>query len=117
METREIPQSEWLGYLNEFSKQHEGGCATMEIIGNDIGAQLQGRYLSFVGVSAEKPTSDNSVISFMFGEEPEEHMEHRIYGAEHLRIMTSDGGLRDILEVEATDGTKTILQIQPLGTL
>lgn len=117
MDTKEIMQNEWLPFLNEFSKQHQGDIATMEIIGDDIGAQIEGRALPFAGVSVEKAGTENSTISVMLGIEPTEHLEHRIYEAEHLRIASSADGIHDALEIEAADGTRTILQVQPIPVL
>ena len=38
---REIPRDEWAGFLDSFSRQHEGWLVRLEVPGAEIGAQVE----------------------------------------------------------------------------
>jgi hypothetical protein len=42
---RGIPLDEWAGYLDGFSRQHEGWLARVEVLGAEVGAQVEAREL------------------------------------------------------------------------
>ena len=50
---REIPKDEWPKFFDVFSRQHEGWLVTLEIFGNEIGAQIQERELVLGGIVAD----------------------------------------------------------------
>ena len=41
MLTREIKQQEWQPFFDDFSRKHEGRKVSIEIIGPEIGAQVE----------------------------------------------------------------------------
>ena len=53
MKTKEIPRNEWQGFFDMFSRQHEGWLATLEILGSEIGAQVEERGLTLEGIVSE----------------------------------------------------------------
>ena len=53
MATQEIPRDEWREFFDGFSRRHEGWLVTVEVLGSDIGAQVEAYELPLVGVTAE----------------------------------------------------------------
>ena len=112
MATQEITRNEWRPFLDEFSKQHKGDRATVQTIGDDSGVQTEAESLPFVGISAEDKGSEKGSIVLMLGTETDDHVEHWVTDASHLWQKTADGNAGDALEIESSDGTKTILQLE-----
>ena len=50
---REIPRGEWVKYLDGFSRRHEGWLVTVEVLGAEIGAQVEAQELPLEGITAE----------------------------------------------------------------
>jgi len=104
--TTEIPSDEWTSFLDSFSRRHEGWLATLEVIGPEIGAQIQASELPLEGISASpKPKS----ISISLGSEPSNHLTHTISSPVQLWLRRTTQGADEALEIESTDGAKTLL--------
>lgn len=43
----------WPSFFDSFSRKHQGWLATLEILGPDIGAQVEERELAFEGITDE----------------------------------------------------------------
>lgn len=114
METKEITRSVWRLFLDDFSKLHQGEIATIQIFGEDIGAPFEAEMLPFLGIFSEEAGSEQGSIAVLLGTESDDHIEHRISDPTHLWITSTRNRVKDTLEIEAADGTKTIVQLQPL---
>lgn len=117
MPTREIASQEWLAFCDEFSKNHPGTKATLQVIGSDVGAQEEAHELPFVGISADIKGSGRGSITILLGTEPNDHVERLIPDPKHVWLKTADDGQSDSIVIESSDGNKTILQLQPLSAL
>ena len=82
MKTKEIPKNEWPEFFDSFSRQHEGWLATLEILGSEIGAQVEGRELAFEGITDEWDEIQGNEIAIMMGAEPDDHITHSIKSAD-----------------------------------
>ncbi|MCU1334865.1 MAG: hypothetical protein JWO19_446 [Bryobacterales bacterium] len=110
-QTREIPQKEWLPFLAQFTRENRGAHARLEIIGQEIGYQVETEDRPFDGVSADVKDGEHTVW-IIFGATPEEHHSHGVAKATVLRVMFPDApGSGPVLEVESQDGTKTLLEL------
>ena len=78
MPTREIPRAEWNAFFETFSKQHEGWLATVEVLGEEIGAQEEAHELPLVGITADLKGSDADAVSIIVGKRAEDHITHTI---------------------------------------
>ena len=113
METMEIARGEWQHFLDDFSKRHEGEIASVQVIGDDIGAQREATAMPFVGISADDAGSAKNSISVMLGFDAEDHFEHLISHPTHLWLKSDKEHVRDVLEIDTADGTKTVVQLEP----
>lgn len=117
METQEITRDKWQPFLDRFSKEHQGYVASIQVIEDETGVQMAAESLPFVGISAEDQGSEKGSIIIMLGTEANDHIEHMVNDVGHLWQKTAGATSGDALEIEATDGAKTILQLQPIPLL
>src|ERR1041385_1287901 len=107
MQTQEIPRSEWRGFLDSFSRQHEGWLATLKVLGADVGAEEEGRALPLAGVSLSSASDETEAISIDLGTKPDEHVSHAISEPTGVWLEQTEEGANAALEIEVADGTKT----------
>jgi hypothetical protein len=112
MVTREIPRDEWVEFCDSFSRQHEGWIGTIEVLGKEIGAQVEARELPFAGITAELKTGGEDVITITAREQPESHVAHIIVSPEKVMLEETDEGAHEALKVDASDGTATLLSFR-----
>ena len=110
MRTRDIPRTEWAEYFNSFSHQHEGWRIILEILGKDIGAQIEERELALEGVTAEL-TDAGDRIQIMIGAKPDHHITHIITAPNQVSLEQTDEGADLVLAIKAADGTMTLLRL------
>jgi hypothetical protein len=112
MATREIPRNEWREFFDGFSRRHQGWLVTMEVLGADIGAQVEARELPLVGVTAEVSHEGEGQIAIIVGDGPQAHVTHTISGPAHVRLKESAAGADEALEIESTDSTMTLVRFR-----
>jgi hypothetical protein len=111
-ETREIPRDDWKSFFDTFSRQHEGWLATLEIFGKDLGAQQEADELPLTGVSLASGGDELETISINLGGAPDGHVSHAIIGPTRVWLQQTTAGANAALEIEASDGTQTLLRFR-----
>jgi hypothetical protein len=107
--TRQIPPDEWVSFLDSFSRQHQGWLVTLEVIGPEIGAQTQASELPLEGISGStKPKT----ISISIGGGTSKHLTHTVSAPTQLWLRQTPQGADEALEIESTDGVKTLLRFR-----
>lgn len=115
MKTREIPKNEWLKFFDNFSRKHEGWLVTLEILGTELGAQVQERELAFKGIVDEWDEIRGNQMVLMFGERPDAHVSHSIGNATQVSLEQTDGGADVALAIKSADGVMALLRfISPM---
>lgn len=112
MQTREILRNEWRTFFDQFSRQHEGWLATIEVLGLDVGAQEEAHELPLVGVSLSSEGREAETISIDVGTAPDDHVSHVIDDATRIWLEQTDEGADVAMAIEDRDGTKTILRFR-----
>ena len=112
MSTREIPRDEWNAFFETFSKQHEGWLATVEVLGEEIGAQEEAHELPLVGITADLKGSDADAVSIIVGKRAEDHITHTITGATHVRLEQAENGADEALQIESAGDATTLLRFR-----
>lgn len=110
--TQEIPKSEWIPFLDGFSRGHEGWQVTVEVESPEIGAQVQSQDVPLQGISADVRDAGTQDISIMVGAQHNPPLTHIVPRPEHVWVKRSDGGADEALQIEAGDGSKTILRFR-----
>ena len=109
---REIPREEWLEFLDSFSRQHEGWLVTVEVLGEEIGAQVEAEEMMLEGVTADLKGLGEDVISIILSKGSQERITHNITRPTHIRIEQTEGGADMTLQIESGDRVTTLLRFR-----
>jgi hypothetical protein len=109
---REIPREEWAEFLDSFSRQHEGWLVTVEVLGSEIGAQVEAEEKPLEGITAELKDGGEGSISITIGLTPAEHVTHNIKAPTHLRIEQAKNGADLALQIESEGGATTLVRLR-----
>ena len=112
MEAQEIPRDQWNSFFDNFSRQHEGWLANLEVFDPEIGAQEEAHELPLKGVSVSSEADEAENISIDLGKQPEGHISHTISKPIHVWLEKTDQGANAALEIEAADDTKILLRFR-----
>jgi hypothetical protein len=112
MATREIPREEWVEFLDGFSSQHEGWLVTVEVLGTDIGAQVEAEEMTLEGVTADLKGGGSDVISIIVSRGGAERVTHNVTGPTHVRVEQTEGGADMALQIESGGGVTTLLSFR-----
>lgn len=115
-ETQTIERGDWAAFAEEFSEQHAGENATLEMVGTDVGDQYAAENLPFVGMTLEAKGSDAGSLTLMLGTEGPDHMERLIAGPQSLEVHVTPEG-ETILQIKADDEPTLLLHLTPLTAL
>lgn len=110
-DTREIPRDAWDTFFSRFSDDHETQFVAVEVLGNAIGAQVEGRTLLLSGVSRADASGDS--LALTFDSVDGEHLTHMVSKPTHVWIQQAADTTDEALEIESADGTRTLLRFPP----
>jgi uncharacterized protein DUF5335 len=106
--TTEIPHGRWNQFFARFNRDHETQMVAVEIMGSEIGAQIEGRSLLLGGISAGDTNADSLVL--MFDSVDGEHVTHMVEQPTHIWVQHAPDNTEEALEIESADGTKTLVR-------
>ena len=109
---REIPRDGWVEFFDSFSRQHEGWLVTVEVLGAEIGAQVEAQELPLQGITAELKGGSEDVISVLLGGGSTEHVTHSITGPTHVRVEQAEDGADMTLQIESSGGVTTLVRLR-----
>ena len=112
MKTKEIPRNEWQEFFNIFSRQHEGWLVSLEILGSEIGAQVEERGLPFEGIVVEGDEVKGHEILMMLGARPDDHITHSISNPATVSLEQTDEGADAALAIKSADGVTALLRFR-----
>ena len=112
LNTQEITRDRWIPFLAEFTRENRGAHAVLEVVGTDteIGYQVETEDRPFDGVSADIKDRERTVW-IAFGSTADDHLTHGVHGATVIRTLPATDKRGPVLEIEAADGTRTILDL------
>jgi hypothetical protein len=106
MAMREIPRDEWGPFFDEFSRNHVDDEVTVEEREPDAGTHNLARDLPLQGITAVTSGQTNE-IEIITNDTQAGVITHVVKGPTHVRI--DDTGEEHLIEIEATDGAKTLV--------
>jgi Family of unknown function (DUF5335) len=106
--TIEIPHEQWNQFFARFTRDHEMQMVAVEVLGREIGAQIEGRSLLLGGISTGDDSGDSLVM--MFDSVDGEHLTHMVNKPAHVWVQRAPDNTEEALEIEASDGTKTLVR-------
>lgn len=111
MASKEIPRSEWRGFLERFSNQHEGWLTTIEIAGGQGGSPgLEATELPLIGISIENRDEPDE-IEISVGDVANE-VTHVVENAVRVVFEEAPDGGHEGLDIESANGEKTIVRFR-----
>ena len=111
MPTREIPRTEWAEFLTSFSRQHDGWLVTVELMGSEIGAQVEGHDVRLRGVSVAGD-DERSDLAIMLETGHRGHLTHIVTAPTHIWIQQTAKGADEALQIESADGSRTLVRFR-----
>src|SRR4051812_2178446 len=99
--TREIARDEWIAFFDSFSRQHDRWLVTLEVLGPDIGAQIESCEQALNGITAELNDTGEDVISILVGSRSDEHVAHMVHAPSHVRLNQTSAGAHEALQIES----------------
>lgn len=115
----DIERSNWSSYFREFNKRNLSRPTKLETFG-ELGAQQEEEHLPFTGISLEDSGKDAPRVEIMLGgSSPTDprHLSHTITHVSRIAVKLGDDGRDEAMEIEANDGTKTLLSFETLAEL
>jgi hypothetical protein len=103
MATREIKRDEWREFFDSFSKQHQGWLVTIEMLGPDLGDQVEARELPLEGITIETSDGNETQIEIIAGEKPDSHISHTVTSPKRIWLKQTDEGADEALEIESEE--------------
>lgn len=111
MQTTQISKTEWPAFFDSFSRKHEGWLASLEILGPDIGAQVEERELAFEGITDESDEEQGNTIMIMAGKS-NDHVTHTITHPSEVSLEQTDEGADAALAIKSEDGVTALLRFR-----
>lgn len=110
-QTVEIPRKDWSAFLTSFSRRHEGWLVTLEVMGADLGSQVEAENQPLAGIAAESREDRTSCISIFLGRKQID-ITHTIQEPKRLWLKTTAGGADEALEIETVSSPVTLLRFR-----
>jgi hypothetical protein len=111
MAVEQIPQDEWLEFLDDFSLKHENDVATLETYGPGTGDHTEVVSLPLMGVAADEHEGELGAISVMLGEQKRDHLTHVITRPVEVWLQTDEEEESEVLDIRSADGVTTLVRI------
>ena len=109
-DTQEIPANQWMTFLTEFTHENRGAHARLEVLGPDVGYQVETENRPFDGIASAIKDGEHEVW-ITFGSTPGDHLTHGISNVRAIRVRPPVGESGPAVEVVAQDGTRTVLEL------
>ena len=111
METRTIPETEWIDFADRFSRDHTGWLATVQVLDGRSGAQLVAKDLPLQGISFDTKGTRPCSVEVSVGDTPSQHVRHVVDMPLHIREADEPDGSID-LQIEPADGAQTLIHLR-----
>jgi hypothetical protein len=105
-----IKRSEWLAFLDGFSRQHEGWLASIEIV-TATDRLVEARNGRLMGISIDHP-SERQRVYITLGEALYGNITHVIPVPARIVLKRTESGAHEGLEIASMDGRITTLRFR-----
>ena len=108
MTTRKLERSDWQRYFDDVAKHIPTMRVAVSILGEQIGAQPETEGAALIGISYD---SHDDVLTIDTA-----NVSHRVASPVEIHVR-EEGGRLSSLEAVAQDGTRQVVELQPLPSL
>jgi hypothetical protein len=112
MQTQEIPPERWPEFFNQFSRDHEGWLATIEILDRQAGPQAEAQWQPLQGISLDTKGTQPSSVTISVGDPSGLYIRHMVEMPLHIRQATGLQGTDVDLQIEPATGPQTLLHVR-----
>jgi hypothetical protein len=109
--TREIERKEWPDFFDAFSRRHEGWLVTIEVLDEELGAQIEVENKALKGIVVERK-GDPKVIDIFVWNQPDEDSCHIIDRPTRVWVEETGEGADAAIEIESEDHATTLLTLR-----
>jgi Family of unknown function (DUF5335) len=113
--TTELARDSWRAYFDDLSRELGTVQATVEIDGNDLGAQVQAEGLVLTGISYDD--RDDVIVIGLSPGGPEEVLEHMVSRPQRILVDAAEGVIPRTLDLEDAEGHRTRVRLRPAPAL
>jgi hypothetical protein len=110
--TREIPRAEWKGYFDDFSRDLPDLLATVEVVGKEVGAQVEAERPALTGITYDDG-DDIVVIGLNAPGGLAEDLERIVYHPQKIFVAEEDDVT--IFDIEDSEEQQTLIRLEPAG--
>jgi hypothetical protein len=119
METRTIPEDQWLEFFDRFSREHAGWLATIDVLDPRAGPQHVAAGLPLQGFSFEREGTRPCSVEVSAGDRPTRQVTHVVDMPLHIREAREaeggggGGGGGDVdIQIEPARGPVTLIHLR-----
>ncbi len=114
MRSQQIPREAWPMFFKNLSLRQEGWEVSLEVLGPDIGDQMEERHMFLAGLAVElsKNASRPDRITMMFGESAGSHLTHTVTAPTQVDLQQTDLGVDSALQIKSADGITSLLYLR-----
>lgn len=103
---------EWTTCLEELTRRHYNDAVTVEVIGPDVGAQVEAAHLLLKGLSLDIKDRPAGAVSILLENAKSEHVERLVHQPVDVSVKRDAEGHDEALAIEAADGTLTLVRFE-----
>ena len=112
MQAVEEPRERWVEVMNDFTARYEGWLVSLDIFSEETSwVHSEIVNLPLLGVSADR-TVDEGTVTITVARPPSRHLTRTILHVRRVYSQQSYDGAAAALLIEASDGTKALLQVR-----
>lgn len=118
MQELKINPNQWKSFFDDYSRRNQSRLVSVEIF-SELGAQKEVRKMSLSGIVFENGKKDSSFLEIMFENRQNDgnHLTHFIPNVQNVFPKRYADGCDEALEIEDTEGNKTLLVFERLPEL
>jgi hypothetical protein len=108
--TQEITPDQWIAFFAQFTRENRGAHARLEVLGAEVGYQVETEDRPFDGISTDVKDGERTVW-ISFGSTPDDHLTHGVHQVTVVRVLPPIGEAGAVVEAVSKDGTRTVLEL------
>jgi hypothetical protein len=110
MKNRQVPHAEWPRFFEGFTRRHQGWLATVRVMDEHLGSQVEARDLPLQGIVVDPEA--RGPISILLASGSRANIEHPVERPEQVWVEMTEQGAEAALEIVSAGGARTILEFR-----
>ena len=107
MDTQELPQTQWVEFLDELSRQYESGQVSVTVSGNGLSEVPVITSLPLLGIQLNTKGRDSGSITVIAGVDEDTAISHTIPSPAQIHVARDTSGNVSMLQIDAPDPAQT----------